>query len=296
MRRIFLGAQCNNACVFCAQGELRGLSVHVSPEQAIACAEPGETVALMGGEPTLFEELPAWIAALEQRGVSRIVVQTNGRRLAYSSYAGALKAASSKLSLDISLHGSTGPMHDYHTNVPGSFQQTVLGLRNARRAGIDCVVSCVITRSNFRHLHEITALCRSLGVSALRFAKALPLGTAAKASHKDRVIPSPELVQPYLMQAIAEAKRLGILLLSEQEDPQQRFAGLGEVEQPPLHSDEPAKAPRIALPMLNKAAPGKQEVRSAQRKSGEELRDILPAFFEAKDFKEALTPGEERTG
>ncbi len=126
MRRIFLGAQCNNACIFCAQGELRrGRENSVeneAVERAIACVEPGETVALLGGEPTLFEALPAWIQALEKRGAARIVVQSNGRRLAYQNYADALKAASSKLSLEVSLHGSTAPMHDYHTQVPGSFQ------------------------------------------------------------------------------------------------------------------------------------------------------------------------------
>lgn len=286
MRRIFLGAQCNNACIFCAQGELRrgreNSVENAAMERAIACVEPGETVALMGGEPTLFEALPAWIQALEKRGAARIVVQSNGRRLAYQNYADALKAASSKLSLEVSLHGSTAPMHDYHTQVPGSFQQSLLGLRNAQRAGIESVVSCVVTRSNYRHLREIVALTFSLGIRTLRFARALALGSAAQS--KDRVVPAPELLKPYWAQAVLEAKRLGIgSLLFEQDDPAQRFAGLGEVQNQEPERETIKKAGRVSLALLDRPVPGKQEIRTVQRKSGEELRAILPALFETSE-------------
>src|SRR6185437_11675072 len=139
MRTITLGFACNNACVFCAQGEARHerpAAIGAEVARALDEITPGETVALLGGEPTIFADLPSWIRAADARGAAHIVVQTNGRRLAYRAYARSLREASTKLSLDVSLHGSTPAMHDWHTATPGSFAQTLQGLRNAHAEGV----------------------------------------------------------------------------------------------------------------------------------------------------------------
>lgn len=236
VRAITVGLACNNACVFCAQGALRasrGAPIDVAAR--IAEAAPGEIVAFQGGEPTLHDELLAWIRSATERGAARVLVQTNGRRLAYPSFARALREASPVLALDVSLHGSTAPMHEYHTGVPGSFAHTIQGLRNARASRIPFGVTTVITRSNFRHLTEIVRVAHAAAARAVHFAQASPLGRAAR--DRDRVIPATEMVAPYLSRAVAEARRLGIAVqvgdrpLSPEADG--LFAGLGEVEPPP---------------------------------------------------------------
>lgn len=298
MRLIALGFACNNACIFCAQGELR--AARPSPREGeddaaridaqIAAILPGETVAFMGGEPTLVERLPSWIQAASARGAARILVQTNARRLAYAAYARGLREASPRLCLDVSLHGSTEPMHDYHTSTPGSFRQTVIGLRNARAAGIDAAVTAVITRSNFRHLAEIAAVAHGAGASAIRFAPAERFGSAARAV--DRVVPALELVAPYLARAVVEARRLGLAVVvgdaASAPDARDRFAGLGQVEEVTVGERAPerfspgaaAPAPRrVALKVLGRPAPGKQEVRAQVRRTGDDLKTIFPDLF-----------------
>jgi MoaA/NifB/PqqE/SkfB family radical SAM enzyme len=283
MRRIALGFACNNACIFCAQGELRaGSGAQADRDRIsalIAATQPGETVALMGGEPTLHEELPRWIREADARGAARILVQTNGRRLAYEAYTRALRDASPRLSLDVSLHGSTEPMHDYHTGAPGSFRQTLLGLRNARAAGIEAAVTTVITRSNFRHLHEIVAVCHGLSARAVRFAVAEPYGSAARSA--DRVVPAWELVKPYLLAAVTEARRLQLgVVIGENASPagaNDRFAGLGEVEA----AARPAPRRPASLAVYGRPAPARNEVRAQARKTGDDLRTIFPTLFEA---------------
>ncbi len=237
---ISLGLTCNNACVFCAQGDRSVLrepeAIETSSLVSRACIEPGHVVFVQGGEPTIVDDLPAVIRALDARGARRIVVQTNGRRLAYRAFARALREASSKLSLDVSLHGSTAPMHDYHTQTPGSFKQTALGIRAAFAEGIEVSTTTVITRSNYRHLVEIVQLARGLNARATHLAKALPLGRAARAS--DRIVAPDELVRPYLARALAEASRLGLGWLAGERashaEVRERFAGLGEVEIAPV--------------------------------------------------------------
>ena len=119
MRVVALGFACNNACIFCAQGDLRsrGAEIDEAPIAAeLASIQPGEIVAFVGGEPTLAARLPDWIEEASRRGAARVVVQTNGRRLAYRAYArelasvgksGAHSGGPTCVALDVSLHGSS---------------------------------------------------------------------------------------------------------------------------------------------------------------------------------------------
>jgi MoaA/NifB/PqqE/SkfB family radical SAM enzyme len=255
MRAISLGTLCNNACIFCAQGDLRANESGPRPvAEEIARIVQGEIVAFQGGEPTLFEELVGWIRDADARGARRIIVQTNGRRLAYRAYARALRDASLRLVLDVSLHGATEPMHDYHTQTPGSFRQTVIGVRHARAEGIEVGVTAVITRSNYRHLLEIVSLARGAGATAVHLAGAERQGSAARAS--DRVLPPSELVRPHWARAVAEAERLGVAWLAGNKasspEVRERFAGLGEVEPATARGTEERPA-RTRLPVLSGA-------------------------------------------
>jgi pyruvate-formate lyase-activating enzyme len=298
MRLVALGYSCNNACIFCAQGELRASDTAQDRElrsrilgAAIAAITPGEAVAFVGGEPTIHEDLPAWIAAAHARDAARIVVQTNGRRLAYRAYTRELAAASERLTLDVALHGSTAPMHDYHTSVPGSFQQTVQGLRHARAEGLPAGVTTVITRSNFRHLGEIVRVARACGAAAVHLTIAAPRGRASRDA--DRVIPAFAMVKPHLDAAIAEAQRLGLSVRCDApgalesagpargEPSAVLFAGIGEVE-PAASAAVVADAvvTKRQLHVLGKPVPARAEVRAPVKRTGAELREIFPTLFE----------------
>lgn len=256
MRAFGLGLTCNNACIFCAQGELsvqrpgRPSSTAVRLDEII----PDEIVAFVGGEPTLHEELPVLVRSADTRGAKRIIVQTNGRRFAYRAYARVMREASTHLVLDISLHGSTAAMHDYHTQTAGSFQQTALGIRNATAEGIHVGVTTVITRSNYRHLSEVVQLVRSLGAKAVKFVLAERLGRAAQAA--DRVFAPIELVEPYVSRAIREAAKFELAWVfgDRASGPMVhgQFAGLGEVQSPVnvAARADVARKPQTRLPVM----------------------------------------------
>ncbi len=303
MRTVALSFACNNACIFCAQGELRDGQPAADPAAAVldvaATLVAGETVALLGGEPTLDDRLPEWIRALDAAGAGRVVVQTNGRRLAYRSYARALREASSRLSLEVSIAGSTEAMHDYHTGTPGSFKQTVVGLRNARSEKVGAALTCVVTRSNFRHLAEVVRLAHAVGATAVRFVLAQPIGRALAV--RDRVVPAPELVAPYLGLAQVEGTKLGVVVRTStsgaaEESGAVVFAGLGTVEtQADRDAKEEASRPstgarspvegaasegRRALAIFGRPAPGRREERLPGRRTGDDLRAIFPTLFD----------------
>lgn len=261
MEAVRLGFRCNNACAFCAQGRLR---TGDSPADADAvrarivdaCAA-GDELAFVGGEPTLDDALPDWVRAARAAGARWILVQTNGRRLAYASWARELASAGVD-ALEVSLQGSTAPMHDWHTGVDGSFVQTVRGIGHARAAGIAVAVSTVITRSNFRHLAEIARVAHARGADAIRFASIVPAGRARDAAAG--LVPAPDLVRPHLAAAVRVARALGVTPsapgVAVPPALERRFAGLGEVEpEPAAPAAEGAEVHHFSLPVLSHDGP-----------------------------------------
>jgi MoaA/NifB/PqqE/SkfB family radical SAM enzyme len=188
VRAVWLTLACNNACAFCPQQEARTspgggfFSSEAIQDRLREAARLDKTVALVGGEPTLHPELFAFARLAREAGAEALVVQTNGRRLAYSSYARGLVEAG-VTAVDISLHGTTAAMHEFHTRTAGSFAQTLTGIGVARGAGLRVGVTCVLTRSNYRHAPELVRLAAARGARAVQFAPAqqLPGGGRARA-------------------------------------------------------------------------------------------------------------------
>jgi MoaA/NifB/PqqE/SkfB family radical SAM enzyme len=234
VHHVFVGFDCNNRCRFCAQGDLRGQEAGDLVDEGLAGVTPGSAVAFVGGEPTVHDALPRWIGSARARGARVVLLQTNGRRLVERGYAALLRDAGLER-LDVSLHGSTAAMHDYHTGSVDSFSQTTRGLRQARASGLLTAVTVVVTRSNYRHLAEIVRLSHGLGVQALHLALAEPLGTAA--AHAPSIVPPRALVRPHWARALATARALSLPCLAGRQSPidqglRDRFAGLGIVSRP----------------------------------------------------------------
>ncbi len=205
------GYACNNRCVFCAQGALRASEEPPSGANILgALGGMDRPVVFAGGEPTLRQGLVDWIRVARRAGEGPVVLQTNGRRLAYRAYTASLAEAGAS-AVDVSLHGPTAQIHDHHTQTPGSFQQTVAGIGAARAAGLEVGISAVITRSNFRHLSQLVRRCVRLGVTRLRLAPARACGEAA--ALLPRVVPRLALARPHLQAAGEVAASSGARLM-----------------------------------------------------------------------------------
>jgi hypothetical protein len=207
-----VGARCNNRCVHCALGDLRSAGGGLDVEAALAAGRDAgaDTVTFAGGEPTVYEGLPQWAAAARDRGYRTIQVQTNARRLAYPAYAAKLAEAGVG-ELDVALYGATAATHDYHTRVPGSFDQTTSGIRNARAARIRAGVTALVTRSSWRDLPETAALAARLGADRLCLMMTRARG-AAEADF-DRVVPRLGMAGDAVAEAVRVARRARLLVV-----------------------------------------------------------------------------------
>ena len=130
-KRIFLGPQCNNRCLYChisnGQDDL-GLPDIVA---RMGSDRTGESLELFGGEPTLRPDFLEIVNAARKAGFKRIKTVTNARALADIDVAAQIIEAGCYL-FEIKVHHHRPAVHDAVTRVPGSLRQTVEGLENLR--------------------------------------------------------------------------------------------------------------------------------------------------------------------
>lgn len=205
-----IGFACNNRCRFCVQGDKRsryGPPPFARLRAELAAARPAaDGVVLTGGEPTLRKDLFALIGAARELGYSTVQVQTNGRMAASRRWcADAVAAGATEFSP--ALHGHRPELHDWLTRAPGSFAQTVRGIRNLRELGQRVLTNSVIVRPNFRNLPELARLLVALDVDQLQLAFVHPAGSAAEGF--TAIVPRFALAAPYLARALREGTRAG---------------------------------------------------------------------------------------
>jgi len=212
---VLVDFRCNNACVFCNQAQASGTqdSADDVVERVRALASEGvDSVTFCGGEATLdLARLEGLVAIARSEGIEKVGVQTNGRRLAYSNVVQRLVDAGVNR-FDVSLHGSNADTHDWVTRVPGSFKQTIRGLREIRKAGAEITLHTVLLRSNFRQVREMVLLAAKLRVRSMNFRFVVPEGRILAEESFPSLVPKYSLVQPILMLANATAKRMGVSL------------------------------------------------------------------------------------
>ncbi|MBL8715427.1 MAG: radical SAM protein [Myxococcales bacterium] len=211
-----VGFACNNRCVFCAQGDKRSDCPTLPLEELVRrlglVRDRSQGLVLTGGEPTAHKELMALVRAARAMGFDPIQIQTNGRMLSYPRVVERLLAAGAR-EFSPSLHGSTALVHEGLTRAPGSFAETVEGIRNVVAAGAVVVTNSVITRANLHDLPALVALLASLGVRHAQLAFVHPVGTAEV--EFDAVVPRlPTVVEP-VRAARAVARAASMRLVTE---------------------------------------------------------------------------------
>jgi MoaA/NifB/PqqE/SkfB family radical SAM enzyme len=185
---ILVGTACNNHCVFCMEprGDRDRIAATADAPRVIrgeleAHAGAGE-VMFASGEPTLNPHLSTYVRWAHELGYRRIGLTTNARRLGYEPYARRL-LESGLNHLVVSVHGPDARTHDAQTRSPGSFEQTVAGLRTVarlrRERPLTLHSSTVVGRRNHLRLAEIFALLRTFELDQYVFNVMQPLGRAA---------------------------------------------------------------------------------------------------------------------
>jgi len=211
-----VGFACNNRCLFCAQGHKREGCAHVPFEELVARLTKGrensDELVLTGGEPTIHPQIVELVQTAKAMGYRQIQVQTNGRRLAYTPFVEALVEAGAT-EFSPALHGPTAEIHDALTRAPGSFRQTVAGIRNVHLRKLPIVTNSVVVRENVPHLPALVELLGRLGVGQAQLAFVHPVGTAYELF--EEVVPRLSDVVGPIRLSKGIAARYGMRLVTE---------------------------------------------------------------------------------
>lgn len=90
-----------------------------------------DSIYITGGEPTIHPRFLDILNFLKTNFPKQVIkILTNGRAFAYEDYALDVLGTGENLEIDVSLYGSDENIHDAVTQAPGSFAQTVAGIKN----------------------------------------------------------------------------------------------------------------------------------------------------------------------
>jgi MoaA/NifB/PqqE/SkfB family radical SAM enzyme len=121
-----------------------------------------------GGEPTIKPDFPELISYAKKLGFRNICVITNGIMMANKEYTQQLVDAGLNEVL-FSIHGHNKKLHDYLTQVPGSFDRLMKSIKNIKRLGVRFRTNTTVTEPNYKYLIQFARLFLKLKPSAVNF-------------------------------------------------------------------------------------------------------------------------------
>jgi len=211
-----VGFRCNNNCIFCAQAHKRHLGDRTTDELKLeltrAYEEGIREVVFTGGEPTIRKDIFELVSFARELGYELIQIQTNGRMLSYRKMCEKLIEAG-VTEFSPALHGHTAIIHESQTRAPGSFAQTVQGIKNLRSLNQYILGNSVVTKLNYRYLPELAKLWVELGADQFQLAFVHAVGNAQK--YFDLVVPRKSTVAPFIHKAIEIAETHGMRIMVE---------------------------------------------------------------------------------
>jgi radical SAM protein with 4Fe4S-binding SPASM domain len=116
---------------------------------------------LTGGEATLHPDVAEIIAYADSQGPV-VGLNTNGRRLAFRSFAEQLVAAGLN-HVQVTLGSNRPEVHD-RMMASRSFHQTLRGIENALGCGLHTITNTTLMRQNADHVEEIITFLHSRGI------------------------------------------------------------------------------------------------------------------------------------
>jgi radical SAM superfamily enzyme YgiQ (UPF0313 family) len=116
-----------------------------------------EELIIVGGEPTLIKELPKIIRFAKNRGWKKITLETNGRMFFYKDYAAMLKESGLNKAI-ISIYGHNPILQDKITGAPGSFNQTIEGVKSWINLGGALELKPIVCEQNKEYFYEMLEL------------------------------------------------------------------------------------------------------------------------------------------
>ncbi|NDK07657.1 radical SAM protein [Candidatus Gracilibacteria bacterium] len=165
---------CNQNCIFCSEGDksdhkyLKGNEDKYIYKLIKDGIKDSKSLIFTTGEPTLNKNLHLYIKFAKDLGYERIGLVTNGSLMNNDEIRNNI-LNSGLTQIIFSIHGSNSIIHDYNTQIKGSFNKAFLGLMMTLKEGknIDIYVSFVLNKTNLNDLYVYIKKFYLLGVKKI---------------------------------------------------------------------------------------------------------------------------------
>jgi MoaA/NifB/PqqE/SkfB family radical SAM enzyme len=208
---LMLSYECNNNCRFCYCADKKEKFTEISTEEAKRELELGRKrectfIDFNGGEPTLRKDIFELMSYARELDYRTRALTSNGRMFSYKKFSQKLIDAGLNHAV-LSIHGPDAKIHDFLTQVNGSFQQLTQGIKNLRDLKPDIYIctNTTITRYNYKFLPKITENNVKLGANGCEFIFVHPRGNAWK--NFEEIVPTLTELQPFIPKTIEVGKK-----------------------------------------------------------------------------------------
>lgn len=198
---LICGYECNNNCIFCCNSEKRGRirpkSTRELKEEMAGLKRQGYNyLELIGGEPTIREDIIDLVRFAKKLKFETIMFASNGRMFSYPSFMKRIIRAGLN-SIVFSMHGHMPKLHDYLVGVDGAFSQLLRGVENAKKHRVQTGTNTIIVKQNYKFLPEIGKFIYNIGIRNAEFIFVDPTHGKAKGDFF-RICPTYRETEPYI--------------------------------------------------------------------------------------------------
>ncbi|MBI4547856.1 MAG: radical SAM protein, partial [Ignavibacteriae bacterium] len=166
-----LNGFCNNNCsgCLCTSKKRKPRRINDLIKEASAARPYFNGFIISDGEPTLLEDLPGLLTALKKLSPEILQVHTNARMMYYKDFADRLREIDG-VDYIVKIFSHRQEVHDLLTRVDGSFEQTVLGIKNLSRieaGGIGLHVEVPVMNQNLGDVPALIDFSVALGAQSV---------------------------------------------------------------------------------------------------------------------------------
>ena len=153
--------KCNNNCIMCSNYSIRESEEDRDISKLLSRIKEKEPnpkeITFTGGEPFLNPEIFNLIKKFRDLYPNaEINILTNGRVFFYPKYCSKIKEClDDNMKLAISILGPTSEVHDSVTLSPGSFHQTMEGIKKLIKLNVKIELRVIVLKQNHNYLKEI---------------------------------------------------------------------------------------------------------------------------------------------
>lgn len=197
------GYECNSNCRFCSIDPAKR-KINSTTEELLkviyqAKKDGFKYLGIGGGEPTMRKDLLTIISFAKQLKFDVVRIETNGIALSYPDYCRRLVEAGLDF-VKISIHGHQAKIHDFLTQVPGSFSKVLKAIENLQKLRVRIEINTVINKINYKLYPQFVDFFAKKGIGSFVFI--YPLYTGRMAENWQKIGIGIKKAAPYLKEAL----------------------------------------------------------------------------------------------